>query len=71
MSKMRKTFEQVTPGSRRFIYMESLNEYIHSKPRTARPDINKQQELELETFNEQWFYWQIAWQGGKDDKDET
>lgn len=64
MSKMRKTFEEVTPGSSNFIYMESTGEYIWGKLVKAYSPEAPKNSSRLAEFNEKWFYWQIAWQGG-------
>lgn len=71
MSKMRKSFEDVTPGAKDFIYMESIGEYIPAKVVRIHSQEAKADTARLVAFNEAWYYWQIAWQGGKDDKDET
>lgn len=73
MSNMRAEFESSVAGSSNFIYMESTGEYIHKKvapayknfdgPRSFRA-AEAEHVASLEKFNEQWFYWQHAWNCG-------
>lgn len=70
MSKMRKAFEEATPGAANFIYMESTNEYIWGKVVKAFSPEAPKNSTRLAEFNEKWYYCQIFWQGGKEEAQE-
>lgn len=68
MNRMVKEFQDTIPGAGRFMYWEKTNEWLalDHKPTHPKKAVEEFQ-VKLNAINEQWFYWQHAWNRGKEE----
>lgn len=70
LKKMREAFESTVPGAgTTFVFVESVGNYISNKaPLCSRKrDEIAERQRQLTLINEQWYYWQQAYQQSQAD----